>query len=243
MSTVLLRSAIAIALAMAPASASLVTLTYGQFAGAAASGIILSIQGNPTESGCVSFGGVTGSVLTAGVCTGSSADVLTGSGETQTRTLAQAGVTSAANFGLLLNAVEPSGDSIIVNDLIVSFYNPTGALLYQTSGLNCQNSQGGPIVSGPCTLATTGVVILPTGYLAVLDAAQQTAATAAGAFSSSLNVVGMSATLGSSAGVKETFFVVNSANLSPPAIPEPNTRWAVILGFLMVVATRRTATR
>src|SRR5262245_50385335 len=163
------------------ASASLIVETFSQFGtGLGAVNTILTIQDNPNEQGCVSFGGVTGSVLTAGVCTGSSADVKTGPAQTQTRTLAQAGITSAANFSVVLNGVEPSGDSLVVDDLRVAFYNSTGTLLFQTSGLKCQNSLGGPIVNGPCTLSTTNLSTGPFGYVVLLDAAQQTASTASG---------------------------------------------------------------
>src|SRR5262249_55536957 len=153
----------------------LIVRTDSQYTGTGLGAVntILTIQDNPNELGCVSFGGVTGAIMTAGACTGSSADVQTGPSQTQTRTLAQAGVTSAANFALLLNGVEPAADSLVVNDLIVSFYNAAGTLLFQTSGVKCQNGLGGPIVSGPCTLITTNTGPGSVGYLVVLDAAQQ----------------------------------------------------------------------
>ena len=194
---------------------------------------ILTFQNNPTETGCVSFGGSIGSVLTSsGICTGSAADVKTGASQTQTRTLAQGGITSASNFALILNAVEPAGGGITLKDVIVAFYSPTGALLFQTSGLFCAAS-GGVTTSGSCLIPVTATGTGNSGYKLTLDAAQQAAATAAGVFLNTSNVMGMSSTITGTSGGNETFFIANIQQVSP--VPEPATG-ALLGGGLLALA-------
>lgn len=199
---------------------------------------ILTIQNNPTEAGCVSFGGTIGSILTAGtgICAGSSADVKTGASQTQTRTLTQGGITSASNFALILNGVQPAGGPITLNDILVAFYSPTGTLLYQTSGFACVASGGGT-TPGPCNIPVTAAGTGNSGYKLTLDAAQQTAATAAGAFSSTSNVIGMSSAFSNSAGGSETFFIANIQQVTP--IPEPATYALIGLGLGAIALIRR----
>jgi hypothetical protein len=226
--------------AAAPARASLILETYQQFSGTGLGAVttVLTVQNTPSETGCVSFGGTLGATMTGGVCTGSSADVKTGNSQTQTRTLGEAGVTSAGNFGLVFNGVEPSGDSIVVDSMTASIYSPSGTLLYQTSGLLCQNSSGGAIVAGPCTLPVTGSGTGNSGYLVVLDATQAAAATAAGAFANSNNVLGLSFSATSTAGGAETVFLANTGT-PVTAVPEPTSMMLFGSGLIGLAARLR----
>ena len=119
--------------------------------------LTLQSQGsNTTEQGCVGRGaGVDFIGPTAvGPCVaGATLDVQTGASQTQTRTLAEAGITTGANFAILFNAVEPSGNSITMNSLSANFYNATtGALLltstYTLAPHNFLTSQTGTGNSG-----------------------------------------------------------------------------------------------
>src|SRR5580765_2348847 len=77
---------------------------------------ILTIQNNgATETGCVSFNNLLGGSMTAGgVCTGSRADVKTGSSQTGTATLSSigTGTIDASTFSVIFNANQPAGGGI-----------------------------------------------------------------------------------------------------------------------------------
>lgn len=231
-------------LGMQTASASLVLETFQQFGGTGIGTVptILTFQNVSTETGCVSFTG-TGSALTpTGTCT-SGGDTKTGSSQTQLQPLSAAGITSAANFGLIFNGVQPASGPLLVTNLTAAFYSTSGTLLYETSGLSCQSSSGGPIVATTtgCLLTSTASGTGNSGFIVTLDAAQRTAATTAGAFSSTSNLVGVSAaaggTGGASAGGNETIFLVNSSNVA--AVPEPATYSMLAAGLGLLAFARK----
>ena len=142
------------------------------------------------------------------------------------RTLPAAGITSAANFAIVFNANQSGGGPIQIQNLQVSFYSPSGTFLWQSSGFSCPgltncyfpNSQSG-----------TG----SSGFPFNLDATQQAQATAAGAFSSTANLVGIAATFKYTNGGAETLYV---ANFTPPpaGVPEPATFGLAASGALLV---------
>lgn len=225
-------------LGMQSASASLVLETFQQFGGTGLGTVptLVTFQNIGTETGCFGSNGA-GSVLVAGACT---AGGNTGNGASQAslQPLSAAGITSAANFGLIFNAVQPAGGPLLVTDIRAAFYNSSGTLLYQASGLFCQASSGGSIVpsGNGCLLTATATGTGNSGFLVTLDAAQQAAATAAGAFLSTSNLVGVSAaaggTGGASAGGSETIFLANSA--AAVAVPEPGSAFMLLSGLGLV---------
>ena len=213
--------------------------------GIGAQNTILTIQNTGTESGCVGRAGGTdfigtfanvmvGSVTTGTTCTaGTNTDVKTGSSQTQTRLLSETGVTSAANFGIIFNAVEPSGDAITINRLSATFYRADGSVAFvANTGVN---ALGQPIsFAFPNTLTGQG----NSGFLFVLDAAQQTAATAAGAFAGG-GRVGVGASVSGAAGGNETFFVGNTGTVNVSTVPEPSTYALMAAGLAGVFGFAR----
>jgi hypothetical protein len=201
---------------------------------------ILTIQDSSTEIGCVGFTGL-GSTLNSGVCTGSSADVKTGASQTRLQPLSAAAggaITSASSFAFIFNADQPAGGPITLADARVAFYSSTGAFLYQSAGLNCTASSTG------CTFPVTASGMGKSGFEFQLSSDQQTAATAAGAFSSPSNLVGLSAFVTASAGGPETFYLLNGNAVSSQgsgisAVPEPSSIFLstislAIIGFSAV---------
>ena len=227
------------------ASANLVLETFQQFSGTGIGAVptILTFQNIGTETGCVGFSGI-GSALVNGVCS-AGGDTKTGSSQTQLQPLSAASVTSANNFALIFNGVQPAGGPLLVTNITAAFYSPTGTLLYQTTGLSCQSSSGGPIApaGSGCLLTTTAAGTGNSGFIVTLDAAQQAAATAAGAFSSTSNLVGVSSAAGgpggASAGGNETIFLANSLKGISSTVPEPATYSMLAAGLGLLALVRR----
>jgi hypothetical protein len=228
------------------ASASLILETFEPFSGTGLGTVptIVTFQNNGTETGCFGNNGA-GNALVGGACTGGG-DTKPGASQTNLQPLSAAGITSAANFGLVFNAVQPGGGPLDVTDITAAFYDSTGKFIYQTSGLFCQNSSGGLIVpSGTgCLLTATQQGTGNSGFLVTLDAAQQQAATAAGAFSSTGNLVGVSAAAGgpggASAGGSETIFLANSGGMVS-TVPESISVLLTGVGLLGLTLFRRRA--
>ena len=196
--------------------------------------LTISSQGSSSvEAGCVgnTSAQIGNTVSLLGVCSGSTADVMTGASQIGPQTLAAAGVTTADTFGIVFNASEPAGNSINLTGLTATFYDSTGAFLYQTSGFSC------PGLSG-CTFPNTNTGVGKSGFLFSLDATQQAEATTAGAFANTGNLVGLFASASDATGGLETFFLA----AIPPAggggggggggaVPEPGTMLLTVAGI------------
>jgi len=204
---------------------------------------VLTIQDTPTEQGCVGYtsgGDVTGNFTTSsqlGCTAGTNTDVKTGSSQTQTRTLSEAGVTSASNFAILFNAAEPSGGSISLDGLVANFYNATtGALLFSAvyTGTN------------PLTFPTTQTGTGNTGAEFHLTDAQ--ASTLQALIDANGGLTNIRVGLGASAGVpetseggNETFFIFNRN--AATVVPEPSTVVLMASGMLGLVGFVRRRNR
>ncbi len=175
---------------------------------------VLTIQhsgSNTMESGCVAFDG-SADVIGSSACAAgfSGGDEHTGASQTLTRTVAESGAANAADFRIVFNAVQPGGGSVTLDGLAVSFFSPSGTVLFTAN-----------TSSSTFFLATfTGTG--KSGFVFALDSAQAANATAAGAFSSAANRIGLSATVSGAAGGPETFFVTSASGIGSP-IPEPST--------------------
>jgi len=146
--------------------------------------------------------------------------------QTQVRSLSTVGVNSASSLRVVFNASEPGGDSINLNNLVLTIYSPTGTPLFNSGAFTGQ------------TFANTQTGTGNAGFVFALDAAQQAQATTAGAFSSTNNVIGLSASASDATGGLETFFVAPSITA---AVPEPETYGMLLsgLGLLGFIASRR----
>ena len=196
----------------------------------------LSHQGD--ESGCIQINGAGFDV--SGVCWLGFA----GGDEqpqSQTRTAGTLGIADGADLRIVMDAVEPGGNGITLNDLRVVLQNPTtGALIFSADLV-------APIVL-PTTLTGTG----KSDMLLRLDGAQAAALDAAVAVSGVAlsNVrIGLLANLSASAGGPEAFYVGDAATFDPgdpgdpggpgDPVPEPGTLLMMGAGVTSLVMRRR----
>jgi hypothetical protein len=200
---------------------------------------ILTIHGNGgTEIGCVgATSSNTGTGYNAtGVCQSGTNDTQTGSSQIGPVALSAAGSTvSASNFGIVFNASEPGGSGITLTGLTAAFYTSTGVFLYETSGLSCLAALG----TTACAFTNTDTGAGKSGYVFVLDAAQQTAANAAHVFDNQSNIVALSASATNAEGGNETFYLATTSGTGTPGptafSPEPTT-WVLTLAGVGLVA-------
>lgn len=216
----------------APASASLVFVSNADISaqGFGNAPRVLTVQatGNSmTQSGCV--GVASGGGIAVGQCQGRDATdtpngvINVGGAEASPPTDNQKfgipttmslGIASAADIGILFNAVEPGGDGINLTDVTLKFFTATGDLLGSIDG-QFNFDQG--------TLTGNGNA----GFLFAVEASEQ-------AFVNSLlarggTTLALEASFQNFNGGAESFAIVNLR--SPGAVPEPGTWAMMLLGF------------
>src|SRR5206468_5740829 len=112
-------------------------IATGKGAGIGTSNVVMTIQNTGTETGCVGWNGsadVIGSLACAGGLSPAIAggDEKTGNSQTQTRTVSSAGIQSGESLAVVLNVSEPGGNLFTVENLSLTIYSSTGAILYNT---------------------------------------------------------------------------------------------------------------
>lgn len=159
---------------------------------------ILSIQDHPLESGGVRFS--------------SGGDVMFGDwtrgSNTQSRTLAEAGITNANDLRVYFDIIEPNGgsqSSVLLTSLILTAHNDAGVEVFRAV-----------LVGAPLNLEEFGNGQGHSDYVFALDAAASLRLQAV--FSPSLHI-GLESTIGNAQAGPESFFL-GSANVPAP-IPEP----------------------
>jgi hypothetical protein len=223
---------VSVAMISSSAQASLVFagLLSGSGAGIGASNVILTVNNSGTESGCVAWNGTTDVIGSAACPTLGISPAIpggneqTGSSQTQTQTLTATGVSSGSYLTVILNANEPAGNAITVDNLSLTIYDSiTGAVLFNS----------GNLFGAPITISSTMQGQGNLGFGFVLDAAQ---AAAANPFitcpSCGANRIGIAALLSDSQGSNETFSVIYLT-------PEPYTLLTFAGGLIAIGLFRR----
>src|SRR6266704_6904393 len=120
-----------------PVYASLITsgIATGKGAGIGSANVILTIQQNPTEQGCVGWNG-SADVIGSAACPGGLSPAIaggnekTGSSQTQTRSVSSTGVQSGQNLVVILNVGEAAENLFTIENLSLTIYGPTGTVFY-----------------------------------------------------------------------------------------------------------------
>jgi hypothetical protein len=156
-----------------------------------------------------------------------SPDVQNGASQTLTQNLGATGVTSAQNFAILMNAAEPGGNSISLNNLVAYFMNSSGGTFQ--AALNCP--------SPTCNFASTQTGTGNSGFAFQLDAAETASFASFIAASGGVNNiwVGLGALAGTTTGFEatggqETFFIFNGTQAT--LTPEPSTTVLMASGLI-----------
>lgn len=217
--------------------------------GIGANNVVLTVQNTPTESGCVAWNG-TADVIGSAACPGGltpaliGGDEKTGFSQTQTQTVAAAGVLSGQSMAVVLNVAEVSGNLFTVENLSLTIFAPTGAVLFSSGNLIGAGAPPG----GGITINSSLQGIGSLGFAFMFDSTQAAAispfictsaltpgcsgiANAANAN----NRIGLGAVLTNVAGGNETFSVADTSSVGIAATtpePAPSLTFGVGLALL-----------
>jgi len=186
------------------AAASLVPVGPVPFSGTGIGAVntVLTVGAKTMESGCVARGPA-GDVIGPAACPAgfTGGDEKTGASQTQTRTISQLGLTTAADLRIVLNVNESTGNSITMPNLVLTIYDPSGTLLFTS----------GPFTPPTFPMFHSGGTTI--GYVFQLDSVQ--AAQAQLVFGGT-NRVGLAANLSNTTAGDETFFVADVTAIGTP---------------------------
>jgi hypothetical protein len=224
----------------------------GKGAGIGGSNVVLTIQKNPTETGCVGWNG-SADVIGSGACPGglspaiTGGDEKTGSSQTQTRLVSATGVTSGSNLVVILNVGEPAGNLFTAENLSLTIYSPTGLVLFNSGNM----FQAGTPPGGGVTINSSFQGQGNLGFAFKLDATQAalanqwlctsplvTGCAGLANASNANNRIGLAAVLTNVAGSNETFSVADFANVAIDT-PEPLTFATAAAGLALLGLFRR----
>jgi hypothetical protein len=191
---------------------------------------ILTLQNTPNEAGCVWWTGSADS--TAAPCPSGIGPAITPLGSVSGTTFTIGSIPNlatngAADLAVVFNGSEPGNttdQSLTIQQLVLTFFSPTGTLLYSAS------------LPSSFFIADAGPGAGNSGFLFRMDFDQYTAAQAA-AFSGSNftnNRIGLSAAVGDSSSSAEHFYLDLGSNFGEPplAAPEPASLLTVGAGLL-----------
>ena len=227
----------------------------GKGAGIGASNIVLTIQNNPTEQGCVGWGGpVTKDVIGSAACPSGLSPSITGGDEkkspsqTATQTVAATGVQGGSSITVILNIQEPAGGSITIENVSLTVYDPNGNVLYNTRNMFDSGTPPGGGIFVQNSFQGQGNL----GFGFILDATQAaaispficTSATATGCGGAGVakpgnanNHLGLAGLLGGTSGGNETFSIADAANVL--VVPEPITMLSFGGGLALLALSGR----
>jgi len=174
---------------------------------------ILTVQRTPSESGCVGRAGgvdVIGPAACLGANTGG--DESTGASQTQTRSIAELGLTTSDNLRAVFNANQPSGGPIRIDSLVLGIYSGAGTLLFTSS------------LFAPTVLPFTFPGIGTSGFVFRLDPADALAAQSF--FANPANRIGLSFSGSMTSGGAETIYIADAGAVAPAAIDLSLTKTA-----------------
>ena len=244
---------LAVPLGAARADLVLSTLTLQTGQGFGNTTTILTLSPNPanagSEQGCFAFGGIAGAYQTGNqnLCNeGAPNDVdpPLSFPKNQIVSLNSLGITGVQQVGLVLNLVQLNNTGITLNDMNLSFYTPAGTVIFNAT-LPDNWCNIAALCSGPNTFLASVPGQGGSGYVFVLNAAQQAGLLAAmgGSFNGNIFVgsggnFGCTATQGldckaAAAGAESISLAQITGQTS--VVPEPSTAVLMATGLLGVV--------
>jgi hypothetical protein len=238
----------------------------GSGAGIGTSNVVMTIQNSGTEQGCVGWSGtvnVVGSTACSVVeaatvaqySTGLSPAITggnekTGSSQTQTRTVTQAGVLTGQSLAVILNVSEPGGTLFTVENLSLTVYSPTGTVLFTSGNLFGAGVPPGGGITINSSFQGQGNL----GFAFLLDFNQVVAInpfictnallpgcgslSAAQLAANAGNRLGLASILTNTQGGNETFSIADTGNLAI-VTPEPVTLLTMAGGLILFAVSRR----
>jgi hypothetical protein len=144
---------------------------------------------------------------------------LLGASQTLTRSFGDIGWNGPEDIGVVLNAGEPGGDSITLENLSLFFYQPDGSLFFEAS------------LFTPQTFTDTNTGVGNAGFLFSLDSAQRTSLLPL--FTSLANPgnrLGAGMSVSDAEGAPDTLFAIDLQRMAP--VPEPASLLMVGSGLL-----------
>ena len=224
----------------------------GKGAGIGGSNIVLTIQQNPTEQGCVGWNG-TVDVIGAAACQGGltppvvGGDEKTGNSQTQTRTVGSAGVLSGSSLVVVLNVSQPAGGPFTAENINLTIYSPTGTVLFNSGNLIGAGTPPGGGITIDSSFQGQGNL----GFAFILTDAQAAAAAPFICTSALVpgcagianinnfnNRFGLTSLLTNTSGGNETFSIADTTNVAITG-PEPLTLLTMAGGLALLGILRR----